>query len=1370
MAGIFAHVEDDITKLRKLKAEINDVKKSLLGINVKVDIDIKAGLEAQLKSLTSEYDALAHKVAETEAKIANSIANINKATEKIVNAQNEVINNAVGGEPAISSPASSSAETSNIQAQAKAYSELEAEITKILGTREQNISKITEEQHSIDILKKQIKALNDDWVKTGQISDSDRALLDKYNAELLEHKTTLSGVQQVLKNDEKLNQASAGSMQRLSQELSRMRIAYRQLSDGQKESPFGKELQASIEQADAKIKGLDASIGNYQRNVGNYTSQWNGLNFSIQQLAREMPSLAYGPQIFFSAISNNLPIFADELKRAKEEYNALKAAGQSATPVWKQILTSLVSWQTALTVGITLLTVYGKEIWEWVKGLFSANSELDKMRENLSSISSEMESSIKSEMAVVDNMFNALKKAEKGSNDYKIAKDAIIEQYGKYLKGLTDEKNNLLNLEAAYLRVVDAVKKKAEATALDKATNKASEKYETEFEEQTQIIMNALKKQFDRNGLGSAFVDNFYQMIMNDIARIGGISEDTKLSLKKSLGVASNKGNTSETYVDIINAVSAIREARTTFDKEFSEAQKRLSTANNEYANYAKDELILRKNAIKEALEYADVESEIVAATNTGIVMSFKDRVEAELALQKIESAILESGKRVAEPKSDKELTKEKLERRRAELEAKSENKLNKVREENKRKRLKSEQDTANELEQLQIDLEQDATKKKLRQINLDYKLELQAIKDWEEEIKRAKIESARREFEADPKNKGKVFDSSTVDTTLSSDESALLRQKEQSNLITYLNEINNIHRESYEKNKQIREEYIRNYGSYLEQLNLLQQQHSQRLLSLSTPEEIKLENANYDKSLEELKSKFGLVANSMADLFEDPSKKSVTAIQKIIDKYQGLLDILTAKKGQPITAETLSGLGLSQKQIDDVVSGKINVNDLADAVQRLNNELKNRSPFKDFSSGLTQAINDIKQANGDLGKIGQGISNIGNAVTAFTPALSSFSSSIANIFGYDDSEIQDVIGAVGGLGQTATGIGQMVSGDIVGGLMGAVGGISSVFSSFRSLADRDNEKRIKRLQEQIDVLQDSYDDLGKSIENAYSYDAEGLIEDQNKLLEQQKVLIKQQIKEEEDKKKTDKERIKEWEEQIKEIDEVLEENKQKAIDAIFGEDLKSAIDRFATAYADAVASGNDKWKSARDYVKETVKNMVTESIKGALSSSKAIEKIRSKLKEFMTDNYLSSDEENVINRMAEQAMKELESEYGWADKFFKDSEADQEASSKGLASLSQETGEELNGRFTALQLAGESIKEQNIAQSETLSLINMTATDIKNMTARMENSLSGVADQISRCYIELQDINSNTADSAKALKIIQSDIAEVKRNTANLN
>lgn len=133
------------------------------------------------------------------------------------------------------------------------------------------------------------------------------------------------------------------------------------------------------------MKALDETAENTDtipRGTEQVIKQYNGLNMSIQQIAREMPSLAMGPQMFFLAISNNLPIFTDELARARKEYDALVASGQKGTPVWKQVLSSLFSWQTALTTGIMLLVMYGDEIVEWVKGLFTTKDALDKTRES----------------------------------------------------------------------------------------------------------------------------------------------------------------------------------------------------------------------------------------------------------------------------------------------------------------------------------------------------------------------------------------------------------------------------------------------------------------------------------------------------------------------------------------------------------------------------------------------------------------------------------------------------------------------------------------------------------------------------------------------------------------------------------------------------------------------------------------------------------------------------------------------------------------------------------------------------------------------------------------------------------------------------
>ncbi len=120
MAGIFANVESDITKLKQLKAQIEEVKKALKSIDVKVDIDIAKGMEAQLKNLTTQYDALVQKVSQAEGKIIASTQRINQAAEKIVKAQ-EQLAKATGaqqqtGNAAGSTTAENQAETASVQA------------------------------------------------------------------------------------------------------------------------------------------------------------------------------------------------------------------------------------------------------------------------------------------------------------------------------------------------------------------------------------------------------------------------------------------------------------------------------------------------------------------------------------------------------------------------------------------------------------------------------------------------------------------------------------------------------------------------------------------------------------------------------------------------------------------------------------------------------------------------------------------------------------------------------------------------------------------------------------------------------------------------------------------------------------------------------------------------------------------------------------------------------------------------------------------------------------------------------------------------------------------------------------------------------
>ena len=463
MAGIITDVSSDIQKLQQLRMEIENVKKALKQINVKVDIDIAKGMEAQLKSLMGQYDALVRKVSEAEGKIMASTKRINDASEKIIKAQ-EQLSKAADMNPKSGSgnanTTANNAETASVQAQAKAYDELAAEIDAVMGTRMQNIKRLIEEQNAIRLINEEIKNLTKYQSGNSSLTTAQQKRLEQLNNSLLTHKAALSEVRQTLMNNVKMDNVAATSMNGLSLSLSRMKIAYRELTEEERESPFGKELLASINQADEKIKELDATIGNHQRNVGNYASGWNGINMSVQQIVRELPSLSVSMNTFFIAISNNLPTMIDEIKRAQDRLEALKKEGKQGTPVWKQLANSLLSWQTALVVGITILSSYGNEIADWVKGLFKAKENVDILKESLEAYNKavlESAKNVQEEKTRLDLLYNATQNASKPLEERKKALDELQRIYPEYFGSLSKEEILAGKASDAYIKLSKSI-------------------------------------------------------------------------------------------------------------------------------------------------------------------------------------------------------------------------------------------------------------------------------------------------------------------------------------------------------------------------------------------------------------------------------------------------------------------------------------------------------------------------------------------------------------------------------------------------------------------------------------------------------------------------------------------------------------------------------------------------------------------------------------------------------------------------------------------------------------------------------------------------------------------------------------------------
>ena len=649
--------------------------------------------------------------------------------------------------------------------------------------------------------------------------------------------------------------------------------------------------------------------------------------------------------------------------------------------------------------------------------------------------------------------------------------------------------------------------------------------------------------------------------------------------------------------------------------------------------------------------------------------------------------------------------------------------------------------------QQDEINLMEDGAEKKRKQIELDYHKEYTEIQKLEREwlakngeklTQEQSIEISRRYTNAESK----------YDKGISELEGGFTPEQ----LKTSMNE------------------YLAAYGTYINKRNAIIALSEEKKKGKNEWEKKSIDEET-KRTLSNLDIEAAKTTSSISLLFGDMKDKTLKDLQDINEKGKAALEFLKSgewneEKGLElgITKETFEVWSQSPEKLknisDALRDNKKAADDLRPSYDKVADGLKKIFMSGDDTKKLKESLFDIQEGMNEIMQVGS--------------FLSDTFSSLGDAFGNDTfTDIADGINVAMDAANSA------MQGAQAGSAFGpwgaaagaAIGLVSSLASSIAKIHDKKNEKRIQELQDQIEVLEKSYERLGNSIEKAYSKDASNLIDQQNKLLEQQKVLIQQQIREEQDKKKTDNDRIKEWQQQIEEINNLIEENKEKAVDAIFGEDVKTAIEDFASAYAEAWSNGEDRAESAKDAVKNIMRQMVTESIKSAIQASGSMEKIRQKLQEFYADNVLSGWEQNYIYNMAEELQKELDKQFGWADSLMKDdSKEQQSASGRGFGTeMTHEDAGELSGRFTAVYESNLRIETATQQQTIAITELRGSISSLITQTQGMCNIADETRTILANSYLELQQIRENTGEIIKPIKQIQKDIEEVKRNTSRL-
>lgn len=332
--------------------------------------------------------------------------------------------------------------------------------------------------------------------------------MEPVRLEILLDDKTLKGLRSVEGNLGNMGQFAKLVIAQLEQELATLQERFRQAmaagTNTDAQMADIQALQGVVRQLKTELQGLEEQkkkTGSTPLVKDNPAPKLNNVRISLQQIARELPSLAMGPQMFFLAISNNIPMFTDALASARKEYEALTDAGKKATPVWKQVLSSLFSWQTAMAALITLSVVYGKEIGGWVKSLFgvkdaalSAAKAQEKVNESFRSSSSDVAEQV--------TLVRSLSERWKELGDNMADKKQFITENKKEFGKLGVEVGNVNDAENLLVDNTDvfigAMILRAEAAAAFKLATEQTEK--------------ALKKQNEieeRRKKGPTFWDKF---------------------------------------------------------------------------------------------------------------------------------------------------------------------------------------------------------------------------------------------------------------------------------------------------------------------------------------------------------------------------------------------------------------------------------------------------------------------------------------------------------------------------------------------------------------------------------------------------------------------------------------------------------------------------------------------------------------------------------------------------------------------------------------------------------------------------------------------------------------------------------------------
>ena len=1198
-----------------------------------------------------------------------------------------------------------------------------------------NTEAVIETDKQIKQLKKSFVSLADSE-KTGSSGTGILRQVQQLAAQRLVEEESIRRTIKAQKDQIIQSRAEEGSITALRKQIILLTKDYDDLGRTRRNGDAGKALLAQIANVQKELSAAEQASGRFQRNVGNYASAWNGLSFSVQQVARELPSLAVSANTFFLAISNNIPIFVDEIARARKEYaafqKALKAGNtnvKAVAPVWQQLTKSLISWQTALVVGLTLLSVYGKDIINWINTLSRSSDAVDGMIVRMQNLSKVMKDGAKqsaAERVELDILYKATQDHTRLLKERNDAADELQRKYPQYFGNLSNEAILAGNAATAYKSLTDNILKAAQARSAMKIIE---DNYNKIY--QLQKAINADTNWTNRN------------------------REKTK------------EGTASVTAV-VGSSITGYTQTGEVLTEEAMEYNR-------------------RKKALKENTEAVNA----LKAANDALVKSidvsaFVANNGSPLGTEDIDS-LTDQQNKIAEL-----MDKQALEQKR------------------------SAEDMQMKIDEARIKAMDEGSKKTIAEIEFNFEKEMQAIDRQKEDLLRKKIDDARSIWEANPENKGKTFDATGISLSDSENQG--------------FNEMYKIQIAAFEKNlkeyqslqKDAWNEYYIEYGKYQEKRMAIMEKYDKQIAKAEegSAEKTTL-TAQRKKELDDLDKDLLDSSELWSKFFTDFSNRSSSSIRSIIEDIQELINYMNGVEGAQIP-DIFKDNENTVKAINDAMSNPAALSkfiaNLETSIKKFKKMLDENNPFKQITEGFK-----TKDSEG-ISKGFQGMASAAKELTGILEELGVESDSTAG-------KVTSVLGNTASYAATGASVGGPW-GAIIGGAIGMATGLVGVLGADYSAYNKMKEEYaslidvwdilISKKKEYVDISygdearkagQEAIDILNKKSQAKIDLGIERLNSGASAGSHSIGVRIRKSMTQNE---------WDQWDEFARSIGMNPDAigGRLTGLFSLTGEQLSklqedaptfwAKLDDDVKGYLQDIIDCNEEIENMKEQLKETMTGVSFDSfydnfvstlsdmdkdskdfaddfenyLKNAILSNLVANKYRSKIEELYNDwaNKSDSNGDGIFDltsseadelRKAQQALAEemiaerdaMAEVFGWTS-----SASSQESSKKGFATMSQDSADELNGRFTALQIAGEEIKNQN--QLQTMSILDLKAgmLSIGANTSGIKDIAGEARDLIRLSYEAITDIRDNTNVMVKPIQQMAADIAEVKRNTNGLS